>query len=137
DAIVQLLLDVSRGLVVHEKVIARHLQEELPFMATETILMAAVQAGGDRQALHEAIRRHSVAAAARVKDQGLDNALLARLGADPAFKAVPARLGSLCEAKAFVGRAPEQVDEFLAAEVEPLLASQRAALKGVAADVRV
>jgi adenylosuccinate lyase len=137
DAILQLLLDVSRGLVVHEKVIERHLQAELPFMATETILMAAVQAGGDRQSLHEAIRRHSVAAAARVKDEGLDNDLLARLAADPAFGAVHARLGSLCDARSFVGRAPEQVDEFLAAEVEPLLASQRAALAKVSAEVRV
>src|SRR5262245_57767037 len=137
DAVLQLLLDVSRGLVVHEKVIARHLQDELPFMATETILMAAVQAGGDRQALHEAIRRHSVAAAARVKEEGLDNDLLARLAADPAFGAVHARLASLCDARAFVGRAPEQVDEFLAAEVEPLLASHRSAHSGVSADVRV
>jgi adenylosuccinate lyase len=137
DAILQLLLDVSRGLVVHEKVIARHLQEELPFMATETVLMAAVAAGGDRQALHEAIRKHSVAAAARVKDEGLDNDLLARLAGDPTFAAVRARLPELCDARRFVGRAPEQVGEFLAAEVEPLLAAGRELIARATAEVRV
>ena len=137
DAILQLLLDVSRGLVVHEKVIARHLAEELPFMATENILMAAVAAGGDRQALHEALRRHAVAAAARVKDEGLPNDLLARVAADPAFTAVRARLPALADARQFVGRAPQQVDEFLAAEVDPLLAASRELIAGASAEVRV
>jgi len=137
DAILQLLLDVSRGLVVHPQVIARHLQDELPFMATETILMAAVAAGGDRQSLHEAIRRHSVAAAARVKDEGLDNDLLARLAADSAFAAVRSRLPALCDARQFVGRAPQQVAEYLAAEIDPLLAEHQELIGRAAADVRV
>src|SRR6185503_13505270 len=137
DAILQLLLDVSRGLVVHEKVIARHLQDELPFMATETILMAAVAAGGDRQALHEAIRQHSLAAAARVKDEGLDNDLLARLAAEPALAAVRARLPELCDARRFTGRAAQQVAEFLAAEVDPLLAAGRELIARATTDVRV
>jgi adenylosuccinate lyase len=137
DAILQLLLDVSRGLVVHEKVIARHLQDELPFMATENILMAAVAAGGDRQTLHEAIRRHSVAAAARVKDEGLDNDLLARLAAEPALAAVRARLPELCDARRFTGRAAEQVAEFLAAEVDPLLDAGRQLIARATTDVRV
>jgi adenylosuccinate lyase len=137
DAILQLLLDVSRGLVVHDKVIARHLADELPFMATETILMAAVAAGGDRQALHEAIRKHSLAAAARVKDEGLDNDLLARLAAEPALGSVRARLPELCDARRFTGRAAEQVAEFLAAEVDPLLAAGRELIARATTDVRV
>jgi adenylosuccinate lyase len=137
DAILQLLLDVSRGLVVHPQVIARHLQDELPFMASETILMAAVAAGGDRQTLHEAIRRHSVAAAARVKDEGLDNDLLARLAGDPAFAAVRGRLPALCDGRQFVGRAPQQVAEYLAAEIDPLLAASGALIARATADVRV
>jgi adenylosuccinate lyase len=137
DAILQLVLNVAGGLVVHPKVIERHLQAELPFMATETILMAAVAAGGDRQALHERIRQHSLAASARIKEEGLDNDLLTRLAEDPAFAAVKPRLRELCDARAFVGRAPEQVDEFLAAEVDPLLARHRDSLAGVRGDVRI
>jgi adenylosuccinate lyase len=140
DAICQLLLDIGSGLVVHGNVIARHLQAELPFMASETILMAAVSAGGDRQTLHEAIRRHSLAAGARVKDEGLDNDLLARLAEDPAFAAVRDRLPQLCDARLFIGRAPQQVDAFLAGEIEPLLAGKQELLKRVAGkggDVRV
>jgi adenylosuccinate lyase len=137
DAILQLLLDVSRGLVVHEKVIARHLAEELPFMATEGILMAAVAAGGDRQAVHEALRRHALAAAAQVKDEGRPNDLLARVAADPAFAAVRARLPELADPRRFVGRAPQQVDEFLVAEVEPLLVASRSVIAGASAEVRV
>jgi len=140
DAIGQLLLDVSSGLVVHEKVIARHLAAELPFMATESILMAAVAAGGDRQSVHESIRRHSVAAGARIKDEGLDNDLLARLAADPVFAPVRDELPQLCDPAGFVGRAPRQVDEFLAEEVQPLLDAHRDVLRKAAArggDVRV
>ncbi len=137
DAILQLVLNVSSGLVVHPRVIERHLQAELPFMATESILMAAVAAGGDRQALHERIRRHSLAAGARVKDEGLDNDLLVRLAEDPAFASVKPRLRELCDPRAFVGRAPQQVDEFLAAEVDPLLARHQGLLAGVTSDVRV
>jgi adenylosuccinate lyase len=137
DAILQLVLNVASGLVVHEKVIARHLAEELPFMASETILMEAVAAGGDRQTLHEAIRRHSLAAGARVKDQGLDNDLLERLAEDPAFATVRERLAELCDPGRFVGRAPQQVEEFLTAEVDPLLDQHRPSIEGRRGDVRV
>ncbi|MCB9897312.1 MAG: adenylosuccinate lyase [Planctomycetes bacterium] len=137
DAILQLVLNVASGLVVHEKVVARHLREELPFMASETILMEAVRRGGDRQALHEAIREHSVAAGARVKREGLDNDMIARLSSDPRFAAVRDDLERLCDPAQFVGRAPQQVEEFLREDVDPLLASEAEALRGVTGDVRV
>ena len=100
--------------------IAANLEAELPFMATENILMAAVAAGGDRQDLHERIRRHSQAAAAVVKEQGGRNDLLERLAADPAFAKVD--LAAALDPAQFVGRAPQQVDEFLAEVVEPIRA---------------
>jgi adenylosuccinate lyase len=118
DAILILLQNITAGLVVYPQVIAKNLREELPFMATENLLMAAVQAGGDRQELHETIRRHSQDAARAVKQEGRDNDLLARLAADPSFRKVDV-LGTL-EPSQFVGRAPEQVDEFLAEIVDPI-----------------
>jgi adenylosuccinate lyase len=128
DAILRLYQNVAGGLVVYPRVIARNLEEELPFMATENILMAAVSAGGDRQDLHERIRRHSQAAAAVVKEQGGRNDLLARLGSDNAFRNVDF-LSALDPAQ-FVGRAPQQVDEFLADHVEPIRQRHSAALAG-------
>ena len=107
-----------RASVVYPQVIARHLAEELPFMATENILMAAVAAGGDRQDLHERIRRHSQAAAAAVKQQGKANDLLDRLRGDPAFPKV--NLDAALDPARFVGRAPQQVDEFLSSIVAPI-----------------
>mmetsp|Transcript_6304 Transcript_6304/g.12566 ORF Transcript_6304/g.12566 Transcript_6304/m.12566 type:complete len:561 (-) Transcript_6304:209-1891(-) len=121
DAILQLALNVSTGLVVHPMVIEKHLREELPFMATEQILMAATKAGGDRQTLHEAIRRHSMEAARRVKDEGLSNDLLDRLRGDPLFANVQSDLDGLCDGKAFVGCAPSQVEWFLTEVVQPAL----------------
>ncbi len=120
DAVLILCQNVASGLVVYPKVIAAHLAAELPFMATENILMAAVAAGGDRQDLHERIRRHSQAAAAVVKEQGGQNDLIERLAADPAFAKVD--LATALEPRQFVGRAPQQVDEFLADVVEPIRA---------------
>jgi adenylosuccinate lyase len=137
DAILQLVLNIAQGLVVHPKVIQKHLEAELPFMASETILMAAVTAGGDRQTLHEAIRQHSLAAGARVKDQGLDNDLLARLAADPLFAAVRPQLRTLCDPARFVGRAPQQVEEFLLTEVAPIVTRHQAAIAAQRAEVRV
>lgn len=125
DAILQLVLNVTEGLVVHPKVIAKHLNEELPFMATENILMAAVRAGGDRQTLHENIRIHSLAAGARIKEEGLSNDLLDRIAADPAFAAVKDTLGDILDADNFVGRAPQQVDEFLDEVVRPALKERK------------
>jgi adenylosuccinate lyase len=118
DAVLRLYHGVARGLVVYPAVIAKNLREELPFMATENILMAAVRAGGDRQTLHEHIRQHSQAAAAVVKQQGGENDLLARLASDPAFAGVD--VASTLEPSQFVGRAPEQVDEFIAEVVGPI-----------------
>jgi len=137
DAILQLLLNVSRRLVVHPKVVARHLAAELPFMATETILMEAVRRGGDRQNLHEAIRMHSVAAGAVVKEEGLDNDLLERIRGDALFASVHDDLDDLCDPRRFVGRAPEQVEEFLEAEVAPLLRGEEDAIAELTGDVRV
>lgn len=138
DAILQLVLNVSSALVVYPKVVARRLNEELPFMATENILMAATRKGGDRQALHEAIRVHSIAAGKRVKEEGLDNDLIQRITQDPLFEQVKDQLDELCDADAFVGRAPQQVDEYLVNEVQPLLDERDRLLQnGVTGDVRV
>ena len=120
DAVLILAQNVTSGLVVYPRVIAASLEAELPFMATENILMAAVAAGGDRQDLHERIRRHSQAAAAVVKEQGGRNDLLERLAADPVFASV--NLAAVLQPRQFVGRAPEQVDEFLAEVIEPIRA---------------
>lgn len=118
DAILIIYQNIVEGMVVYPKVIEKNLRSELPFMATENILMATVEAGGDRQDLHERIRVHSQAAAAQVKQEGKENDLLERLAADSAFANVDVA-AELDPAK-FVGRAPEQVDEFLAEQVEPI-----------------
>jgi adenylosuccinate lyase len=118
DAILILFRNVVDGLVVYPKVIAKHLDEELPFMATEEILMAGVRAGGDRQDLHERIRVHSQEAARQVKEQGRPNDLLDRLKSDPAFSKVD--LTGTLDASRFVGRAPEQVDAFVERIIEPI-----------------
>ena len=118
DGCLLILTNVSRGLVVYPNVINSFVQAELPFMATEEILMAAVQKGGDRQELHESIRHHSMAAARQVKENGLGNDLLHRLKSDPAFAGVDVE--GVLDASRFVGRAPEQVDEFIAEVVTPI-----------------
>jgi len=118
DAILILYRNVVDGLVVYPKVIARHLDEELPFMATEEILMAGVRAGGDRQELHERIRVHSLEAARMVKELGQSNDLIERLKTEPAFARVD--LDSAMDARRFVGRAPEQVDSFIAEIIRPI-----------------
>ena len=120
DAVLNLVLDVARGLVVNEHVIARNVREELPFIATEAALMAAVKAGGDRQDVHERIRQHAMAARTRMLEEGAPCDLFSRLAADPAFAAVRESLDALARPSDYVGRAPEQVDEFLAQVVAPL-----------------
>ena len=137
DAILVIYEDVARGLVVFPAALRRELMRELPSMATEEILMLGVAAGGDRQALHEAIRRHSRECSRRMKEEGADNDLLTRLAADPAFAAVKGSIGSALEPARFVGRSEEQVAEFLAGDVAPLLERHRDALSGAAAEVRV
>ncbi len=118
DAILILYQNIAAGFVVYPQVIARQLAEELPFMATENILMAAVAAGGDRQDLHERIRRHSQAAASAMREGGSANDLLERLEADEAFAKVD--FPTVVDPRKFIGRAPQQVDEFLADVVEPI-----------------
>jgi adenylosuccinate lyase len=118
DSILDILIHVSRGLVVNKAVIAGRLDAELPFMATENILMAAVKAGGDRQDLHERIRKHSHAAAHQVKHEGKPNDLLLRLEADDAFPA--AELNQALNPLLYVGRSVQQVDEFVRHTIDPI-----------------
>lgn len=119
DALLILYQNVAEGLVVYPEVIAKNLREELPFMATENILMAAVAAGGDRQLLHERIRQHSQAAAAEVKQHGRPNDLLERLASDEAFAGV--NLQAAVDPQTLTGRSAEQVDEFFESVVEPIV----------------
>jgi len=135
DAILVLLDNVTNGLVVYPQVIAKNLREELPFMATENILMAAVRAGGDRQQLHERIRQHSQAAAAFVKNEGQPNDLIERLQADPAFAGVD--WDAALDARKFVGRAPQQVDQFLAEVVAPIRKKYPEAISSAGGDLDV
>ncbi|MCC7335357.1 MAG: adenylosuccinate lyase [Pirellulaceae bacterium] len=120
DACLILMQNVASGMVVYEKQIAKHLAEELPFMATESIMMAAVAAGADRQEIHENIRQHSVAAGMIVKQEAADNDLLDRLKADAIYAKID--IDSLADPKEFVGRAPQQVDEFIEEVIDPILA---------------
>ena len=137
DAILNLYENVSSNLVVHEKVIAKHIREELPFMATENILMDAVKAGGDRQALHERIREHSLAAGRRVKEEGLDNDLLERIAADPAFGLSKEAILRRLDPADYIGCCPEQVDRFLADFIQPVLDKYPEALAGTGAEIKV
>lgn len=135
DACLILYRNITDGMVVYPKTIAKHLQEELPFMATEEILMAGVRAGGDRQDLHELIRVHSQAAAAEVKQNALPNDLIARLQNDAAFASID--LAGTLDAKRYIGRAPEQVASFLAEQIQPVRDRYRDELTGAAEAVRV
>ena len=121
DAILILMENVAAGLEVHPARIRARIAEELPFMATETLLVRAVQAGGDRQAAHEVIRRHSIAAARAMKDEGRPNDMLERLAADPEWPVTVAELRTAIEPSHFIGRAAHQVDDFLAEVVDPIL----------------
>lgn len=126
DAITSITLNVARGLVVYPATIGAHIRAELPFMATENILMAAVRAGGNRQELHERIRRHSQAAGAQVKEKGLPNDLIERLKSDDAFALLD--FDSILDPSAFIGMAPRQVDEFIATEIKSLRKQYKDAL---------
>ena len=127
DGILTLYINIIRGLRVYPKVMEKHLRQELPFMATENILMECVKRGGDRQALHEAIRRHSVDAGIAVKQQGAENDLLDRIADDPIFGLDRAEIDRLIDVRAFTGRAAEQTDEYLTV-VNAVLAENRATL---------
>ena len=137
DAILNIYANVAAGLVVHEKVIERHVREELPFMATENIMMDAVKQGGDRQQLHERIRVLSREAGAAVKDRGEANDLIDRIAADPMFGLSREELTAHLEPGRYIGRCPEQVDEFLAQEVRPVLERYAEALQGKEAALKV
>ena len=136
DGILDLYLNVVDGLVVYPKVIEKRLMSELPFMATENIMMGAVKAGGDRQELHERIRTLSMEAGKNVKVNGLDNNLLELIAADPAFNMSLEELKKTMEPARYVGRAPEQVEEFLAEVIRPILEENRELL-GVKAEINV
>ena len=135
DAVLILYQDIAQKMVVYPKVIEKNLQAELPFMATEDLLMEAVKRGGDRQDLHERIRQHSQAAASAIKNEGEENDLWERLSNDPVFSGID--MTAVLEASAFVGRSPEQVDEFLAEQIEPIRRRYGDILFAVTADVRV
>ena len=120
DGILQLYINVISGVTVYPKVIERHWNEEVPFMATENILMYCVKMGGDRQTLHEAIRRHSVAAGKAVKLEGCSNDLLDRIAADPVFELDRAQIDRIIEESSLTGRAAEQTEEYLAVVRETL-----------------
>jgi adenylosuccinate lyase len=122
DGTLVLVENVARGLIVNAEVVRRNLAEHLPFMATETILMHATARGGDRQELHESIRKHAMAAARRMKEEGADADLLERIAADETFGLSEAELEDLVDPHRFVGRAPEQVARILSESVEPVLA---------------
>jgi adenylosuccinate lyase len=121
DAILNLCLNVTGGMVVYDKVIAQHIEKELPFMATENIIMHGVKKGGDRQELHERIRIHSMEAGRQVKEEGNDNDLIERIKNDPTFALTEEEFEILLNPKSFVGRAPEQVMEFYEDQIRPVL----------------
>ena len=137
DAILNLYANVCANLVVHEKVIERRVLEELPFMASENIMMDAVKKGGNRQELHERIRLHALEAGRSVKDLGLPNNLIDLLAADPLFGMTREELSAHLEPARYIGRCPEQVDDFLAREVRPVLERYAGALEKQETELKV
>ena len=136
DGILDLCLNVVDGLVVYPKVIEKRLMSELPFMATENIMMDAVKAGGDRQELHERIRELSMEAGKNVKEKGLDNNLLELIAADPAFNLSIEDLQETMDSAKYVGRAKEQVEAYLKNVICPLLKENEGEL-GMKAEINV
>ena len=119
DAILNIMINIAEGIVVYPKVIEQRVMNELPFMATENIMMSAVKRGGNRQELHERIRQHSMAAGKRVKEEGLDNDLIDRIAADPIFGLTKEEIVAELDPMEYIGRAPQQVDDFIANDVMP------------------
>lgn len=136
DAILNIYMNVAENLVVYEKVIEKHIHAELPFMATENIIMECVKAGGDRQDLHERIRVLSMEAGKKVKVEGGENNLLELIREDDMFRAVWGRLEDILDAKKFIGRAPSQTVEFIKNEIDPILTAC-GSLLGEQGDVRI
>ncbi len=136
DGILNIYMNVSENLVVYEKVIAKHIAAELPFMATENIMMECVKAGGNRQELHERIRVLSMEAGKNVKENGKENNLIELIKADKTFAPVHDKLDDILDANKFIGRAPSQTVEFIQNEVDPIL-KQNASRLGQKGDVRI
>lgn len=137
DAILNIYENVASGLIVHEKVIEKHIMEELPFMASENIMMDAVKRGGNRQQLHERIRVHSLEAGRNVKEYGLTNNLIDLIAADPLFGMSHEALTTHMEPSRYIGRCPEQVADFLADYVQPVLEAHQDALADQAVELKV
>ena len=136
DAILNIYMNVAENLVVYDKVIEKHIKAELPFMATENIMMECVKAGGNRQELHERIRVLSMEAGKNVKMEGKENNLIELILQDEMFKPVWKRMDEILDAKKFIGRAPSQTVEFIKKEIDPILSSN-ASLLGEKGDVRI
>jgi len=137
DASLVLLSNIANGLVVYPRMVEARLRSELPFMATENILMDAVKRGGDRQELHERIRLHSLAAGKRIKEEGLPNDLLERIASDAAFGVALPELQAVMDPSRYVGRAPELTERFLKEEVDPILAANKTALSASEGELKV
>ena len=137
DAILNIYENVSAGLVVHEKVIEKHILEELPFMASENIMMDAVKKGGDRQELHERIRVHALEAGRNVKDLGLNNNLIDLIAEDPIFGMSREELVAHMEPSRYIGRCPQQVEDFISECITPVLDAHSKALTGVHTELKV
>ena len=137
DAILNIYLNVASGLIVHEKVINKHIQEELPFMASENIMMDAVRRGGDRQVLHEEIRKMSIEAGRVVKEEGGSNNLLELIAANPMFGMSMEEIAAHMDPSLYIGRCPQQVDEFLRDCIRPVLERYADALKAEAVELTV
>ncbi|MFX0549032.1 adenylosuccinate lyase [Hathewaya histolytica] len=136
DGVLNLYLNVSSNLVVYTKVIEAHVNRELPFMATENIMMEAVKRGGDRQELHEKIRVHSMEAARQVKELGLENDLIQRIIEDSSFKMSKEEILGIIDPQKFVGRAPNQVEDFIENYVNPILDANKS-LIGINSEINV
>ena len=136
DAVLNIYINVVDGMVVYDKVIAQHIDNELPFMATENIMMDAVKKGGDRQELHELIREHSMEAAKQVKQFGLKNDLVDRIAADPKFNLSREEIDKILKPGNFIGRAPQQTEEFLREYVRPVLEENKEKL-GIDVEINV
>ena len=134
DVVLSTLINITDGLQVWPNVIAKRVRAELPFMATENLMMAAVKKGGDRQELHEVIREHSMAAARRIKEEGGDNDLLDRLRNDPAFASIKDDFDTIVNPNDFIGCAPEQVERYLNEKVRPVLEKESAILASAKGD---
>ena len=127
DSILNIYINVTKGLVVYPKMVERRIMNELPFIASENILMDAVKKGGDRQERHELIREHSIAAGRRVKEEGLDNDLIERIASDPRFGLSRDEIVTNLDPKNYTGRSEHQVEEFIRDVVDPMLATGEAA----------